>query len=320
MDWSSVQLRTLVELQRRGTLTAVAEVLGYTAGGVSQQLSALERAAGVALLRKVGRRVELTDAGTVLAAHARRILAIGSDATAALEHTAGGVTGTLRIALFASAAAEILPLMLARTAEDHPGLTLRCREMDVDDVYDAVSSGAVDLAVGLDYPDVPLRRDPSLEIVRLYRERFQIAAPRGLLPSTRPVDLAETAEQGWILASEHSQYGRAVRTVLRRAGVEPWVLHEVTDTAASMALVEAGVGISPVTDLMLRLRPSEVDVVRFREPFDRHIVGIVRASARARPTVATLLGVLGELTSEQVAGSTPRTRPPAGPCSPVDGR
>ena len=93
-----------------------------------------------------------------------------------------------------------------------------------------------------------------------------------------------------------------MRTVLRRAGVEPCVLHEVTDTAASMALVEAGVGISPVTDLMQRLRPSRVDVVRFREPFERHIVGIVRASARARPTVATLLGVLGELAPEPPAG------------------
>lgn len=51
MDWSSVQLRTLVELRRCGTVTAVAEALGYTPGGVSQQLSALERAAGVALLQ-----------------------------------------------------------------------------------------------------------------------------------------------------------------------------------------------------------------------------------------------------------------------------
>ena len=200
MDWSSVQLRALVELQRRGTVTAVAEALGYTAGGVSQQLNALERAAGVALLRKVGRRVELTDAGAVLAENAQRILAIGSDAMAALEQSAGGVTGTLRIALFATAAADILPVMLSRTADNHPGLTLRCREMDVDDVYDAVSSGAVDLAVGLDYPDVPLRRDASLQIVRLYRERFHIAARPGLLPTARHIDLAETAGTGWILA------------------------------------------------------------------------------------------------------------------------
>jgi hypothetical protein len=53
MDWTSSQLRSLVELTRRGTITAVAQALGCTPGGVSQQIAALEKATGVELLHQV---------------------------------------------------------------------------------------------------------------------------------------------------------------------------------------------------------------------------------------------------------------------------
>jgi DNA-binding transcriptional ArsR family regulator len=57
------RLRLLLELARRGTITAVAEALAYTPSAVSQQFAALEREAGVPLLERTGRRVALTQAG-----------------------------------------------------------------------------------------------------------------------------------------------------------------------------------------------------------------------------------------------------------------
>lgn len=292
MDWTSSQLRSLVELTRRGTITAVAQALGYTPGGVSQQIAALEKATGMELLRRVGRRVELTDAGRTLALHAERILFTEAEAVEALERSRGEVSGVLRVGLFATAAAEILPLALRRVHETHPGLDVRSRDMDVDEVYDAVASGAVDLALGLDYPDVPIPRDPALRVTRLYRERFSLAVPTGSMDGREEISLAETQHLRWILPWADSYYGRAVRTACRRAGVEPDVRHEVTDTAATLALVEAGIGVSTVTDLMLRLRASRFDVVRLRETIERHIVVVFRSSAERRPTVAALIDVL----------------------------
>ncbi|MEV6985647.1 LysR family transcriptional regulator [Sphaerisporangium sp. NPDC051017] len=295
MEWTSAQLRSLVELTRRGTITAAADALGYTPGAVSQQLGALERAAGMALLRRVGRRVELTDAGRALAAHAERMLGIAADAVAALERTTHTVSGVLHVGLFATAAAEILPLALARAQNEHPDLTVHSREMVVDEVYDAVAAGSVDLALGLDYPDVPIPRDPALRLIRMLRERFSLALPEGVLSGVREIGLADARDLGWILPDLGTHYGQAILTVCRRAGVEPHVRHQVTDTAASLALVEAGVGITPVTDLMLRLRPSRFRVVDLTERFERHIVVIVRATAQSRPTVAALIGVLRKL-------------------------
>ncbi|MFF7653082.1 LysR substrate-binding domain-containing protein [Streptomyces sp. NPDC007983] len=302
MDWTSAQLRSLVELTRRGTITAVAESLGYTPGGVSQQIAALEKATGMELLRRTGRRVELTDAGMTLARHAERILTTEAEAVEALERTRNDASGTLLVGLFTTAAAEILPPALRKVREDHPGLAVHSRDMDVDEVYDAVASGAVDLAIGLDYPDVPIPRDPALRVMRLHRERFSLAVPTGSMGHRETVSMAQVRDLKWILPSAESYYGRAVRTAFRRAGVEPEVLHEVTDTAATLALVEAGVGVSTVTDLMLRLRPSRFDVVRLRETIERHIVVVFRCAAERRPTVVALVDVLRAVTRSGLGG------------------
>ncbi|NEW68953.1 LysR family transcriptional regulator [Streptomyces rhizosphaericus] len=315
MDWTSAQLRSLVELTRRGTITAVAEALGYTPGGVSQQITALEKATGRQLLRRVGRRVELTDAGVTLARHAERILTTEAEAVEALERTRNEVSGTLRVGLFATAAAEILPPALRQVRETHPGVTVRSRDMDVDEVYDAVAGGSVDLALGLDYPDVPIPRDPSLRVRELSRERFSLAVPTGTMSGRsgrsgrQRVSLADTRDLGWILPSARSYYGRAVLTACRRAGFEPQVLHEVTDTAATLALVEAGVGVSVVTDLMFRLRPSCLDVLELHETMERHIVVVCRSFAEHRPTVAALVDVLRTSAGRRPSGEPWTTWP-----------
>ncbi|MFI8992995.1 LysR substrate-binding domain-containing protein [Streptomyces sp. NPDC053542] len=260
----------------------------------------------------------LTDAGLTLARHAERILSTEAEAVEALERSRNEVSGVLRVGLFATAAAEILPLALQRVRMAHPELTVHSRDMDVDEVYDAVASGSVDLALGLDYPDVPIRRDPALRMLRLYRERFSLSVPAGSMDGRAEVSLTDTRDLGWIRPSAESYYGRAVRTACRRAGIEPDVRHEVTDTAATLALVEAGIGVSVVTDLMLRLRASRFDVVRLRERIERHIVVVFRSSAACRPTVAALVDVL-----RAVAGTRRAHRHRAGavrPASPVHQR
>ncbi|MEI5099416.1 LysR substrate-binding domain-containing protein [Streptomyces sp. PmtG] len=162
---------------------------------------------------------------------------------------------------------------------------------DVDDVYDAVTSAHVDLALGLDYPDAPITRDPALRVLPLHTEHFSLATPPGLLPQAA-LSLPATRSLPWILPPAATFYGRAIRTACRRAGVEPRVDHEVTDTAAALALVEAGIGVTPVTPLMLHLRPSRVDVIPLADPPLRHIVAVHRTTPAPSPTLTALLTVL----------------------------
>ncbi|MEE1755379.1 LysR family transcriptional regulator [Streptomyces sp. SP18CS02] len=329
MELGGARLRALVELARCGTMTAAAAALGYTPGAISQQIAALERIAGARLIRPVGRRVELTDAGHVLVAHAGRILAAQAEAAAALENVPHQITARLRLGVFGTAAAAFLPPALCWLRGRHPGVRVVSQEVDVDHAHAEVRAGRVDLALGLDYPDAPLARDGESELIRLRSERFALAVPArpplagaamsapargpgdvtvrpaGAPATTGPswvpsaagglpasLGLADAAEQDWILPSPSTHYGRAIRTACRRAGFEPRVAHEVTDTATSLAMVGAGLGVAPVTELMLRLRSAGITPVPLTDLVERHVVVAVRRGARARASVEALIEAL----------------------------
>src|SRR3954471_17152015 len=107
------RLRVLRELAARGTVAATAEALSFTPSAVSQQLSALEREAGVVLLEREGRRLLLTDAGRTLVTHGDAVLAQLERAEAELHAGTQEISGTLRIAAFSSFARSVLPEVTA---------------------------------------------------------------------------------------------------------------------------------------------------------------------------------------------------------------
>ncbi|MDP1848893.1 MAG: LysR family transcriptional regulator [Solirubrobacteraceae bacterium] len=306
MDMPWPALRSLHEFARLGTIAAVAEARGYTPGAVSQQLATLERAVGQPLLDRVGRRLQLTDAGVVLVEHAERILRSEDAARHALEAVVGEVAGTIRLATFASSAATLLaPSIVAATAR-HPRLTALTIEVDVDAVTHVVERGDADLAFGLDYPDAPVPRAPGIDVLRVATERFGLAVPHAWrMPGA--VSLADAAELDWILPPADTNYGRAVRAACRRAAFEPRVTHSVTDTAVSLAMVAQGLGITLVTDMMLALaRPAGLRILRLREEVRRDVVLVRRRGDDARPAVAAMTAVIKEVVGAAVA-RTPAT-------------
>src|SRR3954447_3439759 len=112
------RLRLLAELSRRGTIAAVARVVGYTPSAVSQSLAQLEREAGVALLERDGRRVRLTRAALALVARADRVLdeLDAAEAELAAEHET--VKGPLLIGAFPSAATVLVVPAVCRLARE----------------------------------------------------------------------------------------------------------------------------------------------------------------------------------------------------------
>src|SRR5215469_16544817 len=123
MDLDVRRLRILREVALRGTVTAAAEALGYTPSAISQQLSALERESGTALLERAGRRVRLTDAGRVLVRRTEPVLA-------ALEESRDAIAGELRIAASGSIARALVIPVAARAAASRPSLRITVIESE----------------------------------------------------------------------------------------------------------------------------------------------------------------------------------------------
>lgn len=282
-------LATFRAFVRRGTMAAAADELGYTAGAVSQQLAELERALGTPLLTRVGRRAVLTDAGRVLAGEAARVLAAEERAREQVAQATEAISGTLVLGTWGSSAAALLAPLLTAAAERFPGLTIRTREVDADSCVREVSSGNVDAAFGIEYPESPLPRERTVTVVRLFTERFWIAGRLDRQVSG-PVSLEAVAEAPWILPAPSVPMGRVLRNAFRHVGVEPNVQHEVNDIAAATQMAAQGLGLTFATDLFLHLA-TRADLPRtpVREVIERDIVLVAPASRSLLSAVEALI-------------------------------
>lgn len=293
MRWTLDQLRTLVAVADEGTMSGAAASLGYTTGAVSQQMAALARAVGRTLFLRDGARLVLSDDGRVLLAQARLVLEAESRAAAVVRGPSPA--SAVRLGVFGSAAVVGLPAARALLLDDAT-VALQAVEVDVEAMPDAVLRDEIDLALGLDYSDAPLPPRRGLDVARLHREGFLLVLPPGATPDpASPEEVRAYADAtDWILPPPTSTFGRAVRTACARAGIAPRERHLVTDTAVSIALAEAGLGITLVTPLMLAMRATTAPTVPLPGPSTRDVVALTRTSALERPGVVRVRSALVE--------------------------
>ncbi|MFI5608685.1 LysR family transcriptional regulator [Amycolatopsis sp. NPDC051903] len=266
------RLRLLVELAHRGTIVAVAQALAFTPSAVSQQLSALEREAGLPLLERTGRTVTLTPAGRGLVEHASLVLAQLERARADLDNARAGLAGPVRIGTFPSAGRTLLASALAGLASAHPALTPHLVELDPAAVADALRAGTLDVALVHDYDLTPALDEPLL-----WTEPMYLAAP-----SPTP-DLASCRDAAWIVATPGTECRRMTERACAAAGFEPSVRHQVDDFATVLALVAAGQGVALVPELGVADPPA--GVVLTRMPLSRRTRLAHRPGASQHPAV-----------------------------------
>lgn len=294
MELSTTALRSLFEVAQRGTMTAAAEYLGYTPGAVSQHIATLAKAVGRPLVEPAGRGIRLTDAGLIVAEHARRVLESQSTVEFALAQQEAAVAGVLRVGAFGSSAV-LLADAVTRLRERFPALTIAIREQretTTDNAVLAVSRGESDVALALDYPDHPLVREETLDVQVLAREHFGVSGLEA--DGAEVVSLRSLASLDWVLPPEDSAYGRAMRGACRRLGFEPHARHLVTDTAMALRLTAAGLGVSFATPLMMRFAQPGTKLQRIDEAITRDIVLVSRRGDERRHAIEALRTALVE--------------------------
>lgn len=234
------RLRLLRELAHRETIAAVAQALSYTPSAVSQQLTVLEREAGVALLERSGRRVRLTLAGRALARHAEDVLAQLERAEAALASTRKQLVGSLRIGAFPSAARALLPSALVALGRDHPHLELMVEEFDPADAAEALRSDALDVALTQDYDLAPVPEHSAVASTVVLTEPMILASGRSPADPAEPV--GSFRDSLWIMGKPGTQCRRAAESICHAAGFQPRIRHQSDDFPTVLTLVAAGQG------------------------------------------------------------------------------
>jgi DNA-binding transcriptional LysR family regulator len=284
------RLRLLCDLSRLGTIAAVAQAHTYTPSAVSQQLSVLEREAGVALLERTGRRVTFTAAGRVLVQHAETVLAALEHTTAALAAVATGLSGPLRIGAFPTAVRTLLPAALVALGHRHPGLELMVTECDPVAVPAALRERRLDVGLLHDYDVVPVRPDPALEAVSLLDETVFLAVPAGRAATQDGDPVRGVRDAAWILGSPGTLCHTVTLHVCRTAGFTPRARHHADDFATVLALVEADQGVSLVPQLAAARPPAGVRLIPL--PTRRRTRIAYRQGAASHPAIAAFVSAI----------------------------
>jgi DNA-binding transcriptional LysR family regulator len=283
------RLRVLRELAERGTVAATAEALAFTPSAVSQQLSALEREAGVALLEREGRRLALTDAGRTLVAHADAVLAQLERAEAELAAAAQEVTGTLRVAAFSSFARSLLPRAAAAMLK-HERLDLHVRDAEPQDSLPLLRLGELDVVIAQRFPYVPRDFGPAFHVVELFDDPLHLATGPG--HEDAPLSFAELADRPWVAGHPGTSCHEVVIHACRAAGRAPRIVAFSNDFAVVGALVGEGVGIAMIPAIAHDQAPPPVTLRPFDPPLARQVLAVVRSGSEHRPAVAAFLSEL----------------------------
>ena len=289
------RLAVLREFAVRGTIAAAADALAFTPSAVSQQLAQLQREAGVELFRKVGRRLELTDAGRTLVARADELLARLEEIDAELAAQAEEVRGTVRVGAFQTAASAIVIPALDRLAERHPRLRVELVEAEAEESLPVLARGRLDVAIAEEYEHAPRPRSAQLRREYLEPDEMVLALPRGdpAAKGKRPVSLASLHATEWVAARADTAFGDMFARVCRSVGgFEPEIRHRVNEMELLLDIVASGAA-ALVPALGRPERDARVAVRRIAEGrVSRALFVAVRESDRTRPSTAAVVAAI----------------------------
>ncbi|MFF3755785.1 LysR family transcriptional regulator [Streptomyces sp. NPDC002185] len=296
------RMQVLRAVVASGSVTAAAGHLGYTPSAVSQQIAALEKEAGIALLERFGRGVRPTAAGRLLTEHAAVIGRQVAEAETALADLRAGRTGQISVRYFATAGADLVAPALARFRAEHPGVRVDLR------IADGPPDTETDLTLVVRPRGAPESPGEGLRLVPLVDDPYRAVLPRGHRLAARrgAVDLADLAAEPWVGSERPGPCLDAVLDACAAAGFTPDIAVECEEYATAQGFVAAGLGISLVPLMGLGGRHPHVVVRKVRGPEPvRSLHAAVRESSLALPAVRDLLTALQEVRTGGVTPSAP---------------
>ena len=245
------KLRALMSAVENGSFKAAAESLGCTQSAVSHMISSLEEELGFRLLRRGRSAVRLTDEGERLLGAARSLLSAEEQLRQTAASIRGLDQGTVRIGAFTSVAVHWLPPVLKEFQRDYPNVEFKLLNGDYHDVNEWLSDGSVDIGF------VALPCELRCETIALMEDRLLAILPKDSRYASYPrFPLTECEREPFISLLQSSDHD--ARRALEAAGVKPNVRFYTKDDYAIIAMVEQGLGMSIMPELLLKGRHDEL--------------------------------------------------------------
>ncbi|MDR5900238.1 LysR family transcriptional regulator [Halomonas vilamensis] len=258
MDTQSLQ--AFLAVAEAQSFSRAAEQLHLTQPAVSKRIATLEDLLGTRLFDRIGRRIALTEAGSVLLPQARQILFTVEDSRRALANLSGHVGGRLTLATSHHIGLHRLPPILKQYTQHHSEVELDLHFLDSEQAYQGVLDGTLEMAV------VTLAPHPheQLQVVELWRDRLCFACaidhPLAAQTNQRSLSLADLCQYNCVMPGAKTFTGSLIAQRFSQASLQLPVSMATNYLETLKMMCSVGLGWSLLPDNMIDSELVELDV------------------------------------------------------------
>lgn len=276
------KFKVLLKVVELGSLTQAAEVMGFTQSGVSHMISSLEDEFGFSLLIRNRSGARLTTNGEEILKTIREILKWNEHLEQQVASIHGIELGTIHIGTFTSVGVHWLPGIIQDFQRDYPHIEIRLVEGDYREIEDWIAEGKIDcgflsLPTSDTFDAIPLHQDPMLVLLPMEHP----------LSSEDSITLSQIENEPFIMPSKGSDYD--VNRMLEKARIKPDIKYTLGDDYAIMAMVEKGLGISILPELVLRGQLRNIRLIELKEKSFRSLGIAVNSMREISPATKRFL-------------------------------
>lgn len=273
MDMNIQKYMAFVKTVEYGSFTKAAEILSYSQSGISRMINDLEKEWKVVLLERGKSGVKLTSDGTKLLPYAKNVCKEYEKLQMEVDELSGLQSGLIRIGTFSSVATHWLPNIIREFQKTYPNIDYELLLGDYTEIEAWIADGRVDCGF------LRLPTYPEFETIFLEQDRLLAILPENhSLAPLEKVPVAALCEEPFMLLEKGAK--TEVSEIFERCGLTPKVHFTTWDDYAIMSMVESGLGISILPELILKRVPyrivaKELDVPAYRK------IGIALRSKRS---------------------------------------
>lgn len=264
MDTSIQKYMAFVKTVETGSFTRAAEALSYSQSGISRMINDLEKEWRVSLLERGRTGVRLTSDGLTLLPYAQAVCDEYAKLQIQVDELGGLQSGLIRIGTFSSAATHWLPNIIQEFQKSYPNIDYELLLGDYAEIESWILGGRVDCGF------LRLPAHPELETIFLEQDRLLV-----ILPETHPLagcerfPVSALVEYPFMLLEKGARAD--VSEILEQWNIKPKIHFTTWDDYAIMSMVESGLGISILPELILQRVPYRIVTKELEVPAYRKI-------------------------------------------------
>ncbi len=262
MDMNLQKYMSFVKAVEYGSFTKAAEILNYSQSGISRMIGDLEKEWKVVLLERNKSGVKLTSDGLKLFPYAKNLVSEYEKLQMQVDELNGLQSGLIRIGTFSSVATHWLPNIIKEFQKDYPNIDYELLLGDYTEIEEWIMEGRVDCGF------LRLPTHPELETIFLEQDQLMAIIPKNhRLADCDKFPVTALCDEPFMLLEKGAK--AEVSEIFERCGLTPKVHFTTWDDYAILSMVESGLGISILPQLILKRVPykflaKELDVPAYR--------------------------------------------------------